>query len=262
MRTTTTILSALALAAAASAQAADLQPPEPAPVPAEVIDTSGWRAQLTAYAWLPSLDGTIALGDGLPVFHESMSRSDILKDLNGAFFLNGSLRRDRFVILGDFTWSSVSKDGILPTPIGNLGIEGKVDALFVTALAGYSVIEQPAFTLDLAGGARAWRLKASVDVAALDFRGSKTNSWVEPIIAARARWQFAPDWSLIGYVDAGGSDIGKSRTWQLYGTVNYRVNDQFYVSAGWRHLSLRYRDGSQSIDTDLSGPLIGATYRF
>lgn len=255
-------LSALFLASAASAQAADLQPAEPVPAPAETVEPASWRAQLTAYAWLPSLSGTIALGDGLPTFHESMSRSDILKDLNGAFFLNGTLRHDRFVLMGDLTWASVSRDANLPQSLGGLPIKGKVDTLALTALAGYSVIEQSDFTLDLAAGARAWRLKGTVDVDALSAHGSKTNSWVEPVIAARARWQFAPDWSLIAYVDGGGFDLGKSRTWQVYGTLNYRVNDQFYVSAGWRHLSLRYNDGGEILDSDLTGPLVGATYRF
>jgi hypothetical protein len=255
-------LSALFTVSAAAAQAADLAPPR-LPAPGEAAEPYVWRAQLTAYAWLPDLGSTLTLGGGLPAFHKRMKRSDILNNLDGAIFLNGTLRKDRLLLMGDLTWSTISRGVTLPPRLGGLGIRSKVETLSITALAGYSVIAEPEFVVDLVGGARAWRLEGSIDVGVpLNLHGSKTNSWVEPVLGARIRWQFAPDWSLIGYVDGGGFDLDRSRTWQIYGTLNYRVSDTFYLSAGWRHLSLAYRDGGERLDVDLTGPLVGATLRF
>ena len=60
----------------------------------------------------------------------------------------------------------------------------------------------------------------------------------------------------------GGFGVGSRATWQLLGTVNYRLADQLTLSAGYRKLSVDYRSGGTRFDMRLGGPIIGATLEF
>jgi hypothetical protein len=231
----------------------------------------GWRFQITPYAWLPSLGAEIEPAHGLPTFDASLSRSDILSDLDAAFFLNATARRGRFVLLGDVSWSSVSQDDevasrFVPVPIS---VRGEVDQASLTLAAGWSVVARGALTLDLLAGVRGWRVEASLEAEAQLAPGfargaetSVTRTWVDPILAVRTRVQPFERWSLIGYGDVGGFGAGSESTWQLVGTLNYQITDHFYVSAGWRHLVVDYAESGSDIDVALTGPLVGATFRF
>ncbi|MER9477154.1 hypothetical protein [Mesorhizobium sp. M0520] len=56
--------------------------------------------------------------------------------------------------------------------------------------------------------------------------------------------------------------MGADFTWQVLGTVNYLLTDQFSVSAGYKHLPIDYDDEGYVFDATLSGPVLGITYRF
>jgi hypothetical protein len=125
-----------------------------------------------------------------------LSFNDIFEDLDGAFFVTGVARRDRFVFMGDFTWAKVSQDGtfiLVGFPI--VSLDGEITQTSLTLAAGYSVFDQPDLVLDLVGGARGWHIDAKVS-AEIDFPSppfpgglgasvSDEMSWVDPIIGAR-----------------------------------------------------------------------------
>ncbi|MBC2859439.1 hypothetical protein [Stappia sp. 28M-7] len=224
----------------------------------------GWRFQITPYAWAPSLSGNIRPRPALPTASFDRPFSDILENLDGAFFLSGTARYDRFVVFGDFTWSAVSEQDRIALPFAPFGfdVHGQVRQLSATLTGGYSVVDRPEFTLDLMAGARLWYLDASVNIQAAGLAANQSDTWLDPVVAARARWQFAPDWSVIGYADFGGFGAGSQLTWQAVGTLNYRVTDNVFVSAGYRHMGLDYDRGGMRLDIDMSGPLAGVTYRF
>lgn len=224
----------------------------------------GWRFQVTPYAWAPSLSGNARPRPTVPTVSFDRSFRDIFENLDGAFFLNGTARYDRFVIFGDFTWSAVSEEERIALPFAPFGfdVHGQVRQLSATLAAGYSVVDTPDVTLDLMGGARLWHLDASVNIQAAGLAASKSDTWLDPVAAARVRWQFAPDWSAIGYADIGGFGAGSELTWQAVGTLNYRVTDSLFLSAGYRHMFLDYDRGGMQLDIDMSGPLAGVTYRF
>jgi hypothetical protein len=83
-------------------------------------------------------------------------------------------------------------------------------------------------------------------------------SFVDSIFAARATLALAERWSVNGYLDIGGLGISSKVTWQLFGTLNYRVADWVDLRVGYRHLAVE-RD---KIEASLTGPIIGATFRF
>jgi hypothetical protein len=268
------LAAALTLAVAAPAQAASLDAaPAPAlqPAPAPATPASPWRFQLTPYVWFTSLKGSIRTPAVPQTFRIEQSFSDLWSELDGALFLSGSARRDRFVLLGDFTWTSISNDGTVSVPVApgaSLGVDFDVRErqTSATLLAGYRIVEEANLGIELLGGARAWRVRTEVEAAVpplgIDLSERQTETWVDPIIAARLNGTLTPVLSAILYGDYGGFGVGSESTWQVWGTLNYRITEAFTASAGYRHLTYDYRGGGIRTDITLRGPLIGVTWQF
>jgi hypothetical protein len=89
-----------------------------------------------------------------------------------------------------------------------------------------------------------------------------STSFVDPILALRVNTPINDRWSLLGYLDVGGFGVGSDFTAQVAVTANYEVNENLYLSLGWRHLHVDYSDGGTVFKGAMTGPLVGATWRF
>jgi hypothetical protein len=221
--------------------------------------------QITPYVWATGVGGDITPFTGAPTVAISKSFTDLIKDLDVAFFVSAYARRGNLVFMGDVSSSSSSRSGA--APVLGLPASGKLTQTSVTALAGYRVAQTETATFDILGGLRHWRVKGAVDVPAVPqvFPGaaaSRTVNFTDPIIAARANFQIAPGWSALLYADVGGFGVGSKITAQLLGTVNYQMRENAFLSVGYRHLHVDYRSGGTRFDMRMSGPIIGATLRF
>lgn len=223
---------------------------------------SGDRAfQITPYVWATGLGADLRFGAFSVDVDKSFS--DVLKDLDGAFFLSALARQDRLVLLGDLSWSSSSRAGILPPPApGPLPAEGRLRQTSLTLAAGYRVAAMPGATVDLLAGLRHWRISTSGSVPLAGLAASRSASFTDPIIAARINVEIAPSWFSLLYADVGGFGVGSEFTGQFLATVNYAVSDSTFLSFGYRHLMVDYRSGAFRVDGRMSGPLVGATLRF
>lgn len=220
---------------------------------------SAWRFQLTPYVWMTGLSGDVRPLANAPTISTSRSFSEVMDDLEGAFFMTGSARKDRWVLFGDITWASLSHESML---LPGVAVEGNLRQRSITAAAGYQVVSTPTQHLDLLAGARAWRIEADVKVPALGVSASETERWIDPLLAARLRSTWAPNWSTLVHVDTGGFGIGSDSTWQAVATANYQISNAFHLSAGFRHLSVDRDENGTRIDVSMSGPLLGATWMF
>lgn len=227
--------------------------------PAAAQEAGDWVWQLTPYVWATGIDGDITPFTGAPTVSFDSSFPEVLKDLDAAFFLSGYARRDRFVLLGDLSHSASSRDGLVPPGVP---ATGRLEQTSLTLAAGYRVVAEEGVALDLLAGARHWRIKGSAKVPLAGVSASPTFSFTDPILALRANVRLAPHWSAILYGDVGGFGVGSERTSQFVATVNYQLRDDVFLSAGYRTLSVDYRDGGTRIDATMSGPIFGATWRF
>jgi hypothetical protein len=64
------------------------------------------------------------------------------------------------------------------------------------------------------------------------------------------------------HADIGGFGIGSDSTWQVVATANYQISKALHLSAGYRHLAVDRDESGTRIDISMSGPLLGATWRF
>lgn len=220
---------------------------------------NSWRYQLTPYVWMTGLSGDVRPLANAPTVSTSRSFSNVMDDLEGAFFMAGSARKDRWVLFGDITWASLSHESML---LPGVAVEGNLRQRSLTATAGYQVVSTSTQHLDLLAGVRAWRIEASVDAPALGVSASTTERWIDPLLAARLRSTWSPKWSTLVHIDAGSFGVGSDNTWQALATANYQINDAFHLSAGFRHLAVDRDENGTRVDVSMSGPLLGATWMF
>ena len=228
-----------------------------------------WQAQVTPYVWMSGLSGDVSATQARPVFSVDKSFSEILENLNGAAFVSGFAHNGRFAVLADFSYVSTTENDDSPIPVFS-SIKGDVEQISGMIAAGLRVARAPGGgALDVLAGARAWHVDATVSgkkvpgaPEEIPSRESDTWSFVDPIVALRGRLPLTERLSVIGYGDVGGFGVGSDVTWQAVVTANYALTQRLFVSAGYRHLEVDYQDGGQLLDIELSGPLVGATFKF
>lgn len=219
----------------------------------------GWTGQVTPYVWGAGIGGDVTPFTGAPTLTLDKSFSEVMEDLDGAFFLSGYARRDRLVLMGDLSVSSSSREGLVPPGVP---ARGKIRQSSLTLAAGYRALDTPDMHLDVLGGARLWQIDGVVDVMGGAVHRSGDQDFIDPIVALRANFTLSPRWSALFYADFGGFGVGSERTSQIVATANYQLTDRLYVSGGYRQLSVDYRDGGTRIDMTMGGPLLGVTLRF
>jgi len=246
------------------AQAADLSDPSRLSDPAAAAKPIS-VVQITPYLWASGLSGDISPFKLGPTVGVDKSFSDILKHLNFGGFINLWARYDRFVFSGDLMYVSTTDTKIvrgLPL-IGALKADLDSREFNTTLLAGYRVFDFPRFTIDLMAGARLWNVSNSVKIKApIVLSYSEKFGWTDPVVGIRAFYNFTDKVSAMAQADAGGMGVGSKFTWQALATLNYKINESFSASAGYKVLRVDYSSGGHVFDTTLHGPVIGATYRF
>ncbi|MFN7004119.1 MAG: hypothetical protein ACK4NW_11910 [Roseinatronobacter sp.] len=225
--------------------------------------------QITPYVWATGIGGEITPFAGGPSVSFNKSFSDLIKDLDAAFFISAYARHGNLIFQGDFSTSSSSRGGFTPSPPAPAALPAtaKLRQTSMTALVGYRVSATPEATFDVLGGLRHWNIRGEVDVPAIPgvFPGAsavRSVRFTDPLIAARANFQIAPGWSALLYADVGGFGVGSKMTAQVLGTVNYQMRENTFISLGYRHLQVDYRDSGARFDMRMSGPILGATFRF
>lgn len=102
-----------------------------------------------------------------------------------------------------------------------------------------------------------------------DASGDK--DWFDPLIGARAFFDFSEHWNLSLQGDVGGFGIGSDFTWGAMGTIGYRFRlfseeNNARAAAGYRAIYQDYSEGSGNNrfewDVTLHGPILGLVIEF
>lgn len=250
------------LLAALPAQAAGPQEEAAEPAvaaPPEAGGASAWRFTVTPYVWASGMGGDIRPFTGAPTLSFDQSFSDILEDLDSAFFLSFGAERGRFVILGDISRVQSSREGVLP---GDIPAEGTLTQSVLTLAAGYRALARPTQAVDVFAGLRRFELEADVQAAGGGLSASPTRSLTDPIIGARARFALSPRWSAMLYTDIGGFGVGTDATVVAEARLGYRLTDRTSLTGGYRSMWIDYDDGSTLADVTIGGPTLGVSFEF
>ncbi|SLN24321.1 outer membrane protein [Ruegeria meonggei] len=222
---------------------------------------SDWSYEATIYLFMPETDTSFetALGqvDG------TLSFSDALENLDFAFMGALAATNGRWSVLADYNYTNLSFGNTAPGP-ANSDLDTSVKTQFLTAAVGYRVRQDPLVSVDLTGGFRWYSTETEFTLTPGTMPG-RTNtaddSWVDPIIGARARFTLSDKWTSTTYVDYGGFRSG-SQTWSVLVTADYAINDRWMLRGGYRYISFDHEIDGRDYEFSQSGPLFGATYRF
>jgi len=226
-----------------------------------VAQQSDWSYEATIYLFMPetetSFETSLGTVDG------TLSFSDALENLDFAFMGAVAATNGRWSVLADYNYTNLSFSNTAPGP-ANADLDVSVKTQFLTAALGYRIRQDASVAVDLAGGFRWYSTETEFNLtpgAAPGRSNTADDSWVDPIIGARARFTLADRWTGTAYADYGGFRSG-SQTWQVLLTADYSINDRWMLRGGYRYISFDHEIDGNDYEFRQSGPLFGATYRF
>lgn len=257
----------LALLLAAWPDAARAQAPEAdtTAASASAEPSKDWEFATITYVWLAGAHGDVdVIGPVEPVGLD-LSLGDVIHGFKFAFMGAAEARRDRLVFLGDLTFIHLEFDEGIDIR-GQDFLDAELDSrtIDVTALAGYRIADKGPVVVDLLGGARANFFKNSLQLSGpnREAEGSVSETWFDPLIAARMRVPLGGKWGASLYGDIGGFGVASDLTWQGVATIDFDISRKFRLQAGWRHFKVDYDKGDFLYRVAQSGLLLAVRYQF
>jgi hypothetical protein len=226
------------------------------------LSAQDWKGNFTLYGWLPAIEGAQEAPNGEPIV--DLDSEDILDALDLAFMATGQIHKDRWGAMFDVVYTDLGSDAKAKAPFTAKASVGTT-IWFATLAGTYRLTGDDENFVGVYGGIRYFDASADMKVSLLDDRIRKNvnadANWVDPIIGVQGRYPLSERWSLYGFGDVGGFDVGSNFTWQAYSGVNYEFSERFAGNLGVRFMSIDYED-KVKLDVDVYGPLLGITYRF
>jgi hypothetical protein len=224
----------------------------------------GSAFSITPYLWAAGIDGKIGVG-GLSPAKVDQDFDDLLEDLDVGLtlFLDG--RVGRFGVFGDVDYLKLSADGDPPRGILFRDLDVDVDTFNGSLYGYYRVLAGERAALDALAGGRLWYVRTEIDLQGNLLSGqqaSASETWADPVVGLRGEVELGAGFHLFGLADIGGFGVSSDSTWQAMGALGYRLTDRIVARAGYRHLAVDYDDDGFVYDVDLSGPILGVSFRF
>lgn len=221
----------------------------------------------TPYLWVAGISGSVRTPNQTVVPSQDINVSfrDTMSNLSGLAFMGAAeMRYGNFALLGDIMTLRVESDVGSAGPAFSGGT-ARVTTTMATVLGMVRVMEGDQGNLDLGAGVRPWSIstRLSMNAGVLPAVTAKPSlTWTDPLLALRYTRRFDENWGVSFYGDIGGFNTTSNLTWQLLGTVDYRIGSSVNLRAGYRHLQIENNRGGTDIEVGLSGPIIGATFIF
>jgi len=241
-----------------------------------------WQFTASIYGWVPAIDTKANFpGDGGSTYL-NVSKSDVLNHLKMTFQGSLDAHNGQWGIFNDLIYVDLGgvKSRDRDFSIGNIGIPASatanlsldVKSLIWTVAGEYRLVSDPAWTVDLLGGARMLRMKPTLgysitgDLGELVFPGREGSKQVDErvwdgIIGVKGRYAFGDDnkWFVPFYLDVG---TGQSQlTWQISGGVGYTYS-WGSVFAEWRYQDYNFQSGKALDTMSMSGPMLGVALQW
>jgi hypothetical protein len=223
-------------------------------------DDAPSEIRIMPYLWGAGFDGTVGSSDG------SNGRIDVSSafgDLElGGIMLMADWRKGPWRVFGDWTYANVSSDASVPFGVVFSGAEATVRGHVLEAAVGHALYDRDGATADVFVGLRMIDVTVDLDLRQAllpQRRVSADDRWLDGVVGLRGEAPIGGHWRIGGYLDVGGG--GSDATWQANGWLGYRFG-WGHIVGGWRHLYVDYETPSFRLDAALSGPFLGAQFRF
>ena len=230
-------------------------------------ETDGsWHFQLAPYAWLAGQDGSVATFPGLPPVDIDIDFwDDILGNINGALFLVGEARKERFGFSVDIAYVNIETDNATPGPYFS-SVVSTTESWMVSAAGFYRLTEKAGCFLDLLAGGRYWSVDSSLELRPGALPGGKVSNkedWIDPLVGLKGLSKLGESkFYLSGFMLIGGFGAGSDFMWDVNANLGYQWTDSFSTTIGYRYLDVEYEDNGFLYDVAQHGPVLGLSWRF
>lgn len=239
-----------------------------------------WQFGITPYLWLPNIEanGTAdaPAGGGEPAFQ--VGPVDYLDNLDFVLMLAGEARSGSWMLRTDVIYLDFSNQrskvktvsgpgGLIEIPL-DAGSVSSFTGLEAQATLGYWVVDQPNVSVEIFGGLRYldirfvldWELDAPLNLLPQSGHIAQDADPLDVIAGANARFAIGNGkWFVPLHADIGTG--GSSLTWQLSAGIGYSFSWGDLLAV-YRHLDYEDDTGNLLEGLALSGPAIGASFRF
>jgi hypothetical protein len=241
-----------------------------------------WEFAATLYGWFPSVNGTVHFPVPGTTSNISVDSNQIYSNVNlgatGAFDVHygrwGAFTDIIYLNLGDkksHTRDFSIDNAEIPASTTAF-LQGTLKVWIVTFAPQYRIVADGDWTVDLLAGARytditttlSWSFTGDIGPLPPASRIGGAEAGVRVwtgIGGVKGQYAFGTDrrWSVPFYFDGGSGD--SMRTYQAVGGVAYSFH-WGEITALWRYLDYKPQSAPRIEEIYLSGPLIGATFRW
>jgi hypothetical protein len=230
------------------------------------VDDS-WQFAASLYLWGIGIDGKTQSDTEV-----SVDFDDILDNLKMAFLSAFEARKGKWSLLADVLYLDVGaeKTSNVTIPIGpgidvSTGADLDLKAWAFHIAGGYNLLTKGGSKLDLVAGARYLDLQMDLALSSQAIQAryrtlSASNSVWDGIIGLKGNIGLSKRWYLPCYLDIGTGE--SDYTWQAIGGIGFRAAKWVDVTLVYRHLAWNFGSDRVIDDLSISGPIIGAIFRF
>lgn len=227
---------------------------------------SDWSFNVTPYIWVAavrvetSLDSeppppTPPSGPSAPDRYETK--------LGGGALLAAQAHYKSWGIWADFVWIQTDSSAVKSGPLYS-GKDLEANFYHSTVAVSYILPTTDNFHVEVLAGVRYWSIDAEITAQAgalPAFSAGQKETWTTPVIGADFTYDFSPHWSLLA---KGTFAVGdhNSDGWEVMGGVTYRFGEHWSTTLAYRYLKEEYARKRFAYFTEVSGAVLGVSYRF
>jgi hypothetical protein len=225
-----------------------------------------WNFLIEPYILFPNMKGTIGLGT-LPDASLDVNSSDIFSHFKMGALLYFEAAKDRWAFTSDLIYMNLGEDVQPGTLISSGDVTVKQLSWEVAGLRKLTPWLEGGIGLRLNNiNSEANLLTKNIGGGTTDRSKSLTETWVDPVIIARIKSSTDKKFIYQFRGDIGGFSIGSDFAWQMQAYGGYRFSKLFQVTAGYRVISVDYKNGSGEnrflYDIDTFGPVVRFGFNF
>lgn len=237
---------------------------------------NSWNFNVSPYLQFAGMSGDITfevnpvIGGTIPVDAEF---SDLASNLSFAFMLNAEASKGKWVIMTDFIYLKLNKDGTTGFDGDFLDstVEAELEQIIFELGGGYQIVKSGNFSLDAIAGARffsldnslAFNLTSQGEVIDVSQSFNKNLSFTDPYVGLRYRTNWGK-WRHTARADVGGFGVGSDFSWKFNFLFGYDVSKTIAIALGFQGYQVDYKesDGNFRYDMLTAGGILGLNFHF
>jgi hypothetical protein len=225
---------------------------------------SGWSYTVAPYVFAAGMQGTAVTLPGPPPADVDAGFSDLFDHLRFAGMVTGAASNGRWGLSGDFQYYNLAPAFDTPGPAFD---GGKLTARqTILSLQGdYVLAESDRARLIGFAGARWWSVDTTLQFNAGALPGQRiegSDSWIDPVVGLRGRYDLSDRVFLTGWSAVGGFGVGSDSMGDLFGAVGYRFGERSSGVVGYRWMSIDRDTDDFMYDMTMDGIMAGVTFGF